>query len=71
MTESRNQFEEWFFSEVDGGTGVEELCWQAWQASRAAIVVKLPSELYVYNDRSAYVLELVRDSLDKAGVSYE
>lgn len=82
MTEMQRQFEEWAKSVshnmVPGGnldrsylSYETQIAYEAWVASRAAVVVKLPSELEVYNDRSGYVLEIVRDSLGKAGVSYE
>lgn len=52
--ESRKQFEEWFRSKHEGqmitkGRGysdpITQLMWQAWQASRASIVVELPNGL--------------------------
>ena len=80
MTESRKQFEEWFkkshtenVQKVDGEYvhGATERLWQAWQASRAAVVVKLPS---FFSDR--YEAELcftdeLEKSLDDSGVSYD
>lgn len=85
MTESRKQFEEWATSEMLDVTkyiNTDVYCmpdtyqlWQAWQeawqASRAAVVVKLPS---FFSDR--YETELcftneLEESLDDAGVSYE
>ena len=42
-----------------------EACWQAWQASRAALVVELPEKAALMSASSVY------SSLDDAGVSYK
>ena len=84
MTESRKQFEKWavttkdkfglpFFTIKDeSGKYVDhaaEISWQAWQASRAAIVVKLPDwDCY---DTPRQALEACEGRLNDAGVSYE
>ena len=52
---------------VDNAT---EISWQAWQASRAALVVELP-DWFVFGISSATYMEDVTAALDKAGVSYE
>ena len=49
---------------------IEWLMWQAWQASRAAIVVSLP-EFYLDGDDAFDYCEGVENALDEAGVSYE
>lgn len=52
------------------GYGWEE--WNAWQASRAALCVKLPSSWY--QDWDGYILNReddVKSCLDDAGVRYE
>lgn len=45
------------------------VAWQAWQASRAAIVVKLPD--FDCYDTPRQALEACEDRLNDAGVSYE
>ena len=47
-----------------------EMLWQAWQASRAAIVVELP-DWFVFGISSATYMEDVIEALDNAGVSYK
>lgn len=85
MTESRKQFEEWLkqshtknVQKIDGEYvhGATERLWQAWQASRAAIVVKLPNLFDGSPDNATYYDYMYRKSemekaLDDAGVSYE
>ena len=68
MDRIREEFEAWFYSEIDGNSVLEDLCWQAWQASRAALVVELPKENYHSN--TEYEEELVV-RLDRAGIRYE
>lgn len=53
-----------------------KLAWQAWQASRAALVAELPVvNVYETGDvganHKAYDCEEVKDAIDKAGVSYK
>jgi hypothetical protein len=82
----REEFEEWaekrgytlkMIAQQDGlGTeiyanGQTRSAWLGWQASRQALVVKLPSSIELYNSPSNEVLEAVQDALDKAGVSYK
>lgn len=78
MKEMQKQFEEWFkqshtenVQKVDGEYvhGATERLWQAWQASRAAIVVKLP-DICSLHPRLMLAKE-VEKSIYKAGVSYE
>lgn len=78
MTESQRQFEEWFkqahtenVQKVNGEYvhGATERLWQAWQASRAAVVVKLPD--LDCHDTSRQAIEACEDRLKDAGVSYE
>lgn len=63
----REEFEDWFFNEVDGSAIAESLCWEAWQASRLALTVKLPR----LTGDAAYDAQEVIDALDAAGVQYE
>jgi hypothetical protein len=67
----RKEFEEWFFDVVDAGVVAEELCWQAWQASRAAIVVELPD--WSEYDTPRQAIDACGRSLKEAGfgVSYK
>ena len=77
MTESRKQFEEWFkqshtenVQKVDGEYvhGATERLWQAWQASRTAIVVSLPD--WSEYDTPRQAIEACKDSLIHAGVEH-
>lgn len=85
MTEMQKQFEQWairtkdafglpFFTMKDKQgkyfDHATEISWQAWQASRAALVVKLP-EFYLDGDDAFDYCEGVENALDEAGVSYE
>lgn len=79
MTESRKQFEEWFkqshtenVQKVDGEYvhGATERLWQAWQASRAAIVAKLPDWFVSGIDAAVYRDDVIK-ALNDAGVGYE
>lgn len=87
----RAEFEEWIQS--NGGdirlngeyvSNVTDCAWQAWQASRAALVVELPvsvcrthvfeipwtSEAGMEHDEY-YEIEDIKSALDAAGVSYK
>ena len=47
-----------------------EICWQAWQASRAALVVELPGEIWcslAYHE----AINDVKEALDDAGAGYK
>ena len=50
---------------------IEWLMWQAWQASRAAIVVKLPNSFHDKYEQYVYDCASLELSLDEAGVGYE
>lgn len=77
MTEMQKQFEEWLNGEFDTvqvnglqvyASFVVQRMWDAWQASRAALVVKLPDwDCY---DTPRQVLEACEDSLIHAGVEH-
>ena len=81
MTESRKQFEEWFkqshtenVQKVDDEYvhGATERLWQAWQASRAAIVVNLGSAQNTsFEEWQVYHEDEIKDELKRLGVSYE
>lgn len=74
MTESRKQFEEWALSQkwcinktgdIYNNTYVG-CSWQAWQASRAAIVVTLPETHNDWLDK-----QIVQHALQQEGIRYE
>ena len=79
MDKMREEFEAWFQSDIDAGPVVEDLCWQAWQASRAAPVVELPAtcnRALIYGDGSMdhdeyFEVDDIKDALTAAGISYE
>ena len=75
MTEMQRQFEEWYSKEglnVDALRLKKYACWQAWQASRAAIVVKLPDSVWSnLQDDEVMTSESVKRALDAAGVAYK
>ena len=49
-----------------------EACWQAWQASRAALVVELPKAVHINISERRILLEGdVTDALDSSGISYK
>ena len=52
---------------------VVNLCWTFWQASRAALVVELPSDINgeYYADGWNAALMCVEGMLEEAGVSYK
>jgi hypothetical protein len=45
--------------------------WQAWQASRQSLVVKLPELYETPSNGNVYFPEEITDALDAAGVKYE
>lgn len=84
MTEKvRKEFEEWARGDVDlnidalldGGYYKDvqtAIAWDAWQASRASLVVKLPKQwLDQSMDCDLMEAHLVAKALDNAGVKYE
>ena len=88
MTEMQKQFEGWLNGEFDtvpvkGLTAegmpvyaslIVQRMWDAWQASRAAVVVKLPVRFPENDDKDSaevvYILDIL-EQLALAGVSYE
>ena len=57
---------------IDGDYGhpTVQIAWQAWQASRAALVVELPGAIWcslAYHE----AINDVKEALDDAGVSYK
>lgn len=86
MTEMQNQFEEWAKKKghkmdrapepYNYDWASTECAWQAWQASRAAVVVKLPDVFDGSPDNATYYDYMYRKTeiekaLDDAGVDYE
>ncbi len=76
MTEMQKQFEEWFkrshtenVQKVDGEY-VHGATERLWQASRAAIVVKLPDWFVNGIDAAVYRDDVIK-ALSDAGVDYE
>ena len=76
MTEMQKQFEEWRLSIVANSNlkkngeiyfDSDVHCdWQAWQASRAAVVVKLPDTHNDWLDK-----QVVQYAIEAEGLSYE
>lgn len=63
-------------SKTTGDTIVNTSCciaWQSWQASRAALCVKIPTngEQSSFGDYVVFDVEAVREILEDAGVRYE
>lgn len=82
MDKCREEFEEWLFSYYDDEIARNLCertkqalydCYQdAWQASRAALVVELPSVSWADNlGQECMLLDEVTRMLDKAGIKYE
>ena len=74
MTEMQKQFEEWFDVEKKHFINHEEVFrnvfWQVWQASRAAIVVKLPDWFVSGIDAAMYRDDVIK-ALNDSGVDYD
>ncbi len=79
MTEMQSQFEEWLNGEFDTvqvnglpvyASFVVQRMWDAWQASRAALVVKLPDWFVSGIDAAVYRDDVIK-ALSDAGVDYE
>ena len=78
MNKSQKEFETWRLSAISESDMIKHgnryLCddvnydWQAWQASRAALVVELPQERCDAGER---LMNQVRDELDSVGVKYK
>ena len=58
--------------EGDYGHPTVQIAWQAWQASRAALVVELPAQWsnQCYDDEIMFSGQVI-DAIDSAGVSYK
>jgi hypothetical protein len=78
MDESRKQFAE-VFEELTGweledypNQDYADTCWEFWQKSRAAIVIKLPTELqlkkYACSDCISATLDEVENAIRAAGI---
>jgi hypothetical protein len=87
----KREFEEWYLSQIDNDAPVldggvfssqhSKWCWQAWQASRKALVVELPQPEKSYFGALPYekgmvdginaMLDDCQAALDKAGVQYK
>jgi hypothetical protein len=68
MNKSQKEFDAWFYNDLSEAAGVYHLAWQAWQASRANLVVDLPQERCDAGER---LMGQVRDELDSVGVKYK
>lgn len=74
MTTSREQFEEWFPQMVEGMPGnmakiFDEMLFMAWQASRAAIEIELPSKGEPADFFcEVYSCDMVHESLANCGI---
>lgn len=77
MTESRKQFEEWAVKEdFDAAYGnhkeseydsiFTQIAWESWQASRAAVVVKLPETHNDWLDK-----QVVQYAIEAEGLKHE
>lgn len=83
MDKMREEFELWMsttgrvdFSKIDDIYASRDtfFMWQAWQASRKALVVELPVAFPVCDDKDSAEVAYVLDILEKlalAGVSYK
>jgi len=77
----REEFESWaischmctYLDGVEYRHQSTELAWMAWQASRAALVVELPSDINgeYYADGWNAALMCVEGMLEEAGVTYK
>lgn len=68
----RDSFTKWYSEQVQCGKAYEDELWQAWQASRAALVVELPAQWsnQCYDDEIMFSGQVI-DAIDSAGVSYK
>lgn len=72
----RDSFTKWYSEQWQYGKAHEDELWQAWYASRSALVVELP-ELKSFNasDEPDFAYEVAIDdikcALDDAGVGYK
>lgn len=68
----RSDFLNWYSKQDQYGAAHKEELWRAWQASRAALVVELPTAVCINISEHRILKEDdVIDSLDAAGVSYK
>ncbi|MGL4616402.1 MAG: hypothetical protein ACRCVV_21425 [Shewanella sp.] len=69
----RDDFFEWYYQQEQFGDAHQEELLKAWQASRAAMAVELPSDIggEYYADEWNAALACVEWILDDAGVSYK
>lgn len=77
----RDEFEKWaiscdmctYLDDAEYRHQSTELSWRAWKASRAALVVELPSDINgeYYADGWNAALMCVEGMLEEAGVSYK
>ena len=74
MEKMREDFEEWFkrdYHPDKTGPYVKDAMLYAWQASRAALCVNLPTNVTTWPDGTELVdRKQVETSIDAAGVSY-
>jgi len=68
----REEFNEWYGKSWVPYSTKDDM-WQAWQASRAALVVELPSDISgeYYADGWNAALMCVEERLKEAGVAYK
>lgn len=80
MDKMREEFEKWALgnnydlSVIPDGTyyvGITFHAWQAWQASRSALVVKIPEEHDLGNGTVGVLQDDFAKSLEDSGISYE
>lgn len=69
----RESFIKWYSEQAQYGNAHEDELWKAWQASRAALVVELPSDIggEYYADGWNAALMCVEEKLKEAGVTYK
>lgn len=69
----REDFFEWYYQQEQLGDAHQEWLWKAWQASRAALVVELPSDINgeYYADGWNAALMCVEERLKEVGISYK
>lgn len=78
MTQSQKEFEAWYvkshWPNVDNCLA-RQVAWSAWQASRHAVTVDLPTLIideYDNGDTLEYVeVSELKEALDKAGITYK
>ena len=66
----RDSFAKWYGEQAQYGKAHEDELWQAWQASRAALVVELPDSTGCGPAYYEAICDVIC-SLDDAGVSYK